>query len=80
MADPITVYQAAPSTRINGHIASGFLHVWLDTALDAPSTAPAHCPRCRGPITSVTVGRGELPWFRIQPCTCLFEVAADGDC
>ena len=74
MTEPINVFQSAPSTPINLDAASQLLHGWVDIALHMPLMMPGSCPQCLMAVASITIGRGQPPWYRIAPCGCLFEV------
>jgi hypothetical protein len=76
MAEPIAIYDSAPSIPISMDAAAQILHGWVNTAFSAPLAFPAHCPHCCALAVSLTIGRGEPPWFRIAPCGCLFTVAS----
>jgi hypothetical protein len=74
--DPQRVYRHEPMPSAP---ATTFLFVWLDTVLGGMAAA-GHCPKCREPITAVTIGRRDEQhapaWFQANPCGCLFEVEA----
>lgn len=78
MAEQITVYESGPvSPPMSPWAARAFLHVWLDLALTDPAGQPVFCPRCRSLACAVAVGRGQLAWFRVEPCGCVCEIGSE---